>query len=223
MSVTPFSIDLLRQRLPQLLNRGLGQLRKLPVRRPEWPLAVTIVRRVSRRTVAAAALLGGIVHIGATFVAALSATGQAYRQLAEKLPVNSMTVLALQAPGRQILPFLPPDALYAMCRYDLSGGPVAVSASVLDAGWALSVHTPDGSNFYVLPGQRQRRTEVSLLLVLNGPGALPTPRRDSATDSQIVSPTSEGLIVLRAPLRGLAWAAETEAALQRASCKSIPQ
>jgi uncharacterized membrane protein len=223
MPVTPISMDRLRQRLPQLMVRGLGQLAKWPFQLPEWPLAAAIVRGLSWRTVAAAVLLGGIVHICATFFAALSATGEAYRQLVEKLPVNTMTVLPLQAPGRQILPFLPPDALYAMCRYDLSGGPLAVSATVPAAGWALSVHTPEGSNFYVLPGQRQRRTEVSFLLVPSEPDTLPIPRRASATESQIASPTLEGLVVLRAPLRGLAWTDETEGTLRRASCKPAPR
>ncbi|MBO0767026.1 MAG: DUF1254 domain-containing protein, partial [Hyphomicrobiaceae bacterium] len=223
MPVMPVSMDELRQRLPQLLARGLGQLTKWPFRVPERPLAGAVAGWLSWRTVAAAVLIGGIVHIGATLFSSLSATGQAYRQLAEKLPVNSMTVLALQAPGRQILPFLPPDALYAMCRYDLSGGPVAVSASVLEAGWALSVHSPDGTNVYVVPGQRQRRTEVSFLLVPSEPDTLPVQYRESTAESQIASPTLKGLVILRAPLRGLAWTAETEAVLQRASCKPAPR
>src|SRR5262245_29664932 len=131
MPVTPFSVDMLRQRLPQLLNRRLGRLPKPPpLQLPRWPLAAIVIRWVSWRTVAAGVLLGGIVHISVTFVTSLSATGQAYRLLAEKLPVNSMVMLPLQATGRQILPFLPPDMLYAMCRYDLSGGPVTVSATV---------------------------------------------------------------------------------------------
>jgi uncharacterized membrane protein len=228
MPVTPFSVDMLRQRLPQLLSRGLGQLPKLPLQKlplqlPRWPLAAAIMRWVSWRTVAAGVLLGGIVHICATFASSLSATGQAYRLLAERLPVNSMVVLPLQAPGRQILPFLPPDMLYAMCRFDLSRGPVAVSAAVPDAGWALSLHTPEGGNFYVLPGQRQRATEVSFLVVSSAPDAQPIPRREAGAESQIASPANEGLVILRGPLRGLAWAAETEAVLQRATCRPVKQ
>ena len=146
--------------------------------------------------------------------------GQAYLTLAKKLPVNRMLVLPLQAPGRQILPFLPADMLYAVCRYDLSGGAVAVKASVLDAGWALSLHTPHGTNFYVLPGLPQRRTDVAFLVVPTGESQ-PIPRRESAADTQIASPSTEGLIMLRAPLRGLAWAAETEAVLQRATCTPV--
>jgi uncharacterized membrane protein len=223
MPVAPISLGELRHRLPQLLyralDRGLGRLPKLPFQPPAWPLAAATVRWVSWRTMAAAVLLGGIVHICAIFAAALSPTGEAYRLLAAKLPVNSMVVEPLQAPGRQILPFLLPDALYAVCRYDLSGGPVSVTASVLNAGWALSLHTPDGNNYYVLPGQRTRRTQVAFVLVPSKPDVLPLPRHEGAEDTEITSPTREGLIVLRAPLRGLAWTAETAAILQRASCK----
>jgi uncharacterized membrane protein len=225
MSVTQLTMDALRQRLPQLLNRGLkrglGQLPRLPLQRPGWPLAAVIFRTLSWRTLAAAVLLGGIVHICATFFASLSATGQAYRLLAEKLPLNTMVMMPLQTPGQQILPFLPPDMLFAMCRYDLSSGPMAVSAVVPDAGWALSLHTPDGSNFYVLPGQRQRRTEVSFLVTPSGPQAQPIPRREDTPDTRIASPTQEGVAILRAPLRGLAWAAETESILKGATCTPV--
>lgn len=221
MPVTPLTTGFLRQRLPQLLNQGLGQLAKLPLQRRGWPLGTAVVRALNWRAVAAAALLGGIVHICATFAASISATGQAYRLLAEKLTLNSMTVLPLQAPGRQNLPFLPSDILYAMCRYDLRGGAVAVTATVPDVGWALSVHTPEGSNLYVLTGQRQRRTEVSFLLKSSGPEAQPIPRREGVPETQIASPALEGLVILRAPLRGLAWIAETEAILQRAACRPL--
>jgi uncharacterized membrane protein len=223
MPVKAPSFDALRQRLPQLLQQVPGQLHKLPSRLPGWlpqPAARSAIGWVSWRMLAAALLLGGIVHISATFIAALSPTGGAYRQLADKLPPNSMTVLPLQAPGRQILPFLPPDMLYAMCRYDLSGGSVAVSASVLDAGWALSLHTPDGRNLYVLPGQPRRRTDVSFVIVPSGPDAPPA-RRESAANTQIASPTIEGVAILRAPVRGLAWMAETEVALQAARCTPV--
>jgi uncharacterized membrane protein len=226
MPVREAAIDALRQRLPQLLRQVPGRLQKLPSRLPAWPrqpAARPAVAWMSWRLLAAALLLGGIVHICATFASSLSAAGQAYRLLAERLPPNSMTVLPLQTPGRQILPFLPPDMLYAMCRYDLSGGPVAVTASVLDAGWALSLHTPDGRNLYVLPGQPRRRTDVSFVIVPSSPDSPAIPRRDSAADTQIASPAIEGVVILRAPLRGLAWSAETEAALQTAACTPVKQ
>ena len=48
-----------------------------------------------------------------------------------------------------------------------------------------------------------------------------TPRRVSAQETQVASPSWEGLVVVRAPLKGLAWRAETEAALRRASCTPV--
>jgi uncharacterized membrane protein len=223
MPVKQVSFDALRQRLPQLLRQVPGHLQKLPSRLPGWPPqpARRSIAWINWRLVAAAVLLGGILHICATFASSLSATGQAYRMLAERLPPNSMTVLPLQAPSRQILPFLPPDMLYAMCRYDLRGGSVAVSARVLDAGWALSLHTPDGRNIYVLTGQPRRRTDVSFVIVASGPDTPPPPRRDGTADTQIASPAIEGVVILRAPIRGLAWMAETEAALQTAACTPL--
>ena len=224
MQVKPMAIDLVRERLPQLLQQARDQLRKLPLKQPNWPAQAAAARWIDWRMALAAALLGGIVHVCATFLAPVYTGGHAYRLLVDQLPPNRMTVLPQQVPGRQILPELPPDVLYAMCRYDLRQGAVAVRATVLGPGWALSVHTPRGSNLYVLPGQRDRSTEVSFLLVPSAPEAvLSLPRRQSPSDTQIASPTLEGVIVLRAPLRGLAWTAETEAILQRASCTQVKQ
>jgi uncharacterized membrane protein len=218
------AIDLVRERLPQLMQQARDQLRKLPLKRPSWPAQATASRWISRRLALAALLLGGIVHICATFLAPAFTSGHAYRQLVDQLPPNSMTVLPQQAPGRQVLHELPPDALYAMCRYDLHQGAVAVRATVLGPGWALSVHTPQGSNFYVLTGQPDRSTNVSFLLVPSAPdAALAIPRRDSAAGTHIASPSLEGVIVLRAPVRGLAWTAETEAIIKRASCTVVKQ
>jgi uncharacterized membrane protein len=211
----------LRERLPQLARRGLGQLGRLPLPRPAAPGATVVPRWISWRAVAAALLLAGIVHICATFAASVYTSGHAYQLLRDRLPANQMVMFPQQAAGRQILADLPPDMLYAMCRYDLSGGPVAVTATVLGSGWALSLHTPSGSNFYVLPGQPTRRTDVSFTLAPSGVDAAPPIRRESPADTQIASPTNEGLVVLRGPLRGLAWTAETEATLRRATCAPL--
>jgi uncharacterized membrane protein len=225
MPVKAMAVDLVRERLPQLRQQARDLLRKLPLKQPNWPArAPTNARWIDQRMLLAALLLGGIAHICATFAAPIYSAGHAYRLLVDQLPPNRMTLLPQQAPGRQILPELPPDMLYAMCRFDLHRGAVAVRATVLGPGWALSVHTPQGSNFYVLPGQPARSTDVSFLLVPSAPDAvLAIPRRESATDTQVASPTLDGVIVLRAPLRGLAWTAETEAILRRASCTQVKE
>jgi len=169
-------------------------------------------------------LLGGIIHILTTLVVPFLGAGTAFARLRDTLPVNRMVFLPPPVPGKQPLPFLTPDALYAMCRYDVSVDSLVVTAAMVHAGWTLSMHTPQGDNFYVMPAQQLRRGEVSLTVV---PGAerlsefATTPRRLSATESQIPSPSYEGLVVVRAPLKGLAWRAEAEAILRRASCTPV--
>ena len=180
------------------------------------------MREIGWRTLVGAVLLGGIVHIGATFAAPVFGSGNAYQQLQRTLPLNSMVVLPPLAPGAQVLPYLPPDMLYAMCRYELTGGPVSVTAAAAGPGWVLSLHTPQGDNFYVMPGDQLRRGEVSFLVVPSGiADAAHIQRRASPTDTQVASPTLEGLIVVRAPVYGRAWQAQTEAILRRSSCTQV--
>jgi uncharacterized membrane protein len=189
--------------------------KQLKPRLPRW------MREVGWRTVAGGALLGGIVHICVTFAAPVLGSGHAFRQLSSTLPLNRMTLLPAPAPGRQLLPYLPPDMIYAMCRYELTGGPVSVTAAVSGPGWVLSLHTPEGDNFYVLPGQQMRREEVSFLLVPSTTAAAHANRTAGPEDTQVASPTPEGLIVVRAPLTGTARLAETEAVLRRSSCTQV--
>jgi uncharacterized membrane protein len=188
------------------------------LRLPRW------MRQVGWRTVVGAVLLGGIVHITATLAVPLMGPGNAFRKLQETLPVNQMVFLPPPTPTTQLLPFVAADALYAACRFDLSAGSVAVSAMLSDPGWTLSLHTPQGDNFYVMPAQQLRRSEVSFTITPASERLVDivSSRRFTGDESQIESPATEGLVVLRAPLRGLAWRAETEAKLRRASCAPVP-
>ena len=127
--------------------------------KPEWS------REIHWRTLVAAALSAGIIHICFTFAAPVLGSGNAFQKLREALPLNRMVVLPPASPARQALPYLPPDALYAMCRYELAGGSVSVTAAVVDTGWVLSLHTPRGESFYVMPQHLLRRSEVSFLVV----------------------------------------------------------
>ena len=46
-------------------------------------------------------------------------------------------------------------------------------------------------------------------------------RRVTGDNWPMKSPITEGLVLVRAPLRGLSWRAETEAKLRRASCTPV--
>lgn len=185
---------------------------------PRW------LGEVGWRTFIGATLLGGIIHIAATLAVPLLGAGNAFAKLRDSLPANRMVVLAPPSPGKEPLPFLTPDALYAMCRFDISVDSLSVSVALLHPGWTLSLHTPQGDNFYVMPAQQMRRGDVGLVVVPGVDRLLefnPTPRRVSAQETHIPSPSLQGLVIVRAPLKGLAWRAEAEAVLRRASCAPL--
>jgi uncharacterized membrane protein len=186
---------------------------------PKW------TRQIGWRTVLGAGLLAGIVHISTTLAVPLIGPGNAFRKIRDTLPVNQMVFLPAPTPGNQLLPYMAADALYAVCRYDLRAAPLNISAVLADRGWTLSLHNTQGDNFYVLPAQQLRNGEVNFVVVPEAERGLDlgSARRQGALDSQIDAPSLEGLVLIRAPLRGLAWKAETEAKLKRASCTPAPR
>jgi uncharacterized membrane protein len=188
--------------------------------RPKW------TRATSWRVAIGALLLGGIIHILTILAVPVVGRSNAFQVLRGSLPANDMVVLPPWPAGSKGLPYMGAGMLYAMCRYDLTGGPIEISAVLADAGWTLSLHTPKGDNFYVVPSQEGRASEVFFVLVppADQGGDFTTPARASNDDTtQLAAPTLEGLVVVRAPLKGIAWRSQTEAALQRAQCAPLKQ
>lgn len=188
---------------------------------------LSLLKGLTWHYVAAAVITVGILHICAVFAAPELATGTAYQRLAATLPVNKMVLLPPITPSAQPLPFLTADGRYAMCRFETSKGPVAITAALPERGWTLALHSPDGENFYTATAQPGSRTEISLLLV-------PTEERfldlglELGTGSQqpqqqpegeaLKLSAREGVVVLRAPDRGIAYRPRMEGLLKRAEC-----
>lgn len=173
-------------------------------------------------TVVLALVSGGIIHIVATLVVPEFARASAFQRLSQSLPVNRMRVLPPIDAASQPLPFLGPDVRLAVCRYDVSDGPVAITAALPDKGWTLGLYTNAGDNFYVLPAQESRAGDQTMTLIAPGERSfslLTLGGRTAITSvSQIEVPAASGFAVIRAPVRGRAFTAEIEATLKRAGC-----
>ncbi|MDX2159019.1 MAG: hypothetical protein SFW09_21150 [Hyphomicrobiaceae bacterium] len=183
---------------------------------PRW------VRGISLYTTVLALVAGGIIHIMATLVVPQLAKASAFQRLTDSLPLNRMRMLPPSEAGGQPIPFLGPDVRLAICRYDVSDGAVAVTFALPDKGWTFGAYTNHGDNFYVLPAQEQRASDITLTLVAPGERSfsLLTLGRPQAvlSISQIEVPETTGFVVIRAPVRGRAFAGEIEAVLRRAQC-----
>ncbi|RTL71286.1 MAG: DUF1254 domain-containing protein [Hyphomicrobiales bacterium] len=171
------------------------------------------------RVLLAGVIAAGLVHIAVVFTTPRTSPAPALVRLKPLLPANKAVTMPAPTPAKQPFPFVMPEALYAFCRFDLSVDNLRVSAVLPEPGWTLSLHSAFGDNFYIMPGQ-QKRTDITFVIA---PGIASaeigsSPRRFGSGDVQIPAPTLEGIVMVRAPLKGLAYRAETEAMLARTSC-----
>ncbi len=179
-------------------------------------------RLLNWRYFAAIPAAAGVVHILATLAAMNDTANSAFAKLKPSLPINKMSVLAPVAPGHQPLPFLSPDARYAICHFDTASGPVGVSAKLPDHGWTIGIFNPDGSSAYFAAASPGRATSIALTIVPADDrfmGLTPEAKGIiNAGQAPLTVAAREGLIVVRAPDRGLAYRAESETGLAQASC-----
>ena len=170
---------------------------------------------------------GAAVHIVSTLRAMSDTSRSAYSLLASQLPANAMVVLPAIKTGRQFLPFMSPDARYALCRFDTSKGPVSVSAELPDRGWTIGVFRRDGSSAYFAAAPVGRVTHMALMLVPDDDrfmGLTPEARGHMNTgDAPLTVAARQGLVIVRAPDKGLSYTSISEAGLAKASCAPKPQ
>lgn len=183
---------------------------------------LALVRKIELRAVLAALVAIAILHICATLAAPHLASAPAYSRLAAALPVNTMKLLPPVTRAAQPLPFLAPDARYAMCRFDTSKSPVALHAVLPDVGWSLAIYTPAGDNIYAATGQASQETSAAIKLVPSGDrftGLTPELRGLAPSTRQELSiAVRQGVAIVRAPDRGTAYQGMIEAVLAAASC-----
>ena len=176
------------------------------------------------RVLLVTAIAAAIVHICATFaIPHLVATG-AYERLAPRLPVNALVLLPPPTPKTQLLPYQAPDMHYALCRFDASQAPVVIKASLPDSGWTFALYSPEGVNFYAVPGHDQRRTEIHAVLAPQSDAWMANWTATSLADrnlTEIQTPSPRGLLVIQAPIKGQAYRRDIEAELARASCAAL--
>lgn len=83
-----------------------------------------------------------------------------------------------------------PDFAYSACAFDLSDGPVIITATPWDAYWSLSLYAANSDNFFVID-DREARMGAEITLVLRG-------RAHPEGASMVAeSPTTRGIALIR--------------------------
>ena len=165
-------------------------------------------------------VLAGLIHLAAVLLLPSVAPKSAWERLSKLAGANVMIELPPAEPGQEAMPMQAPDVRYAVCRYDLSGGAVRLSAVVPDDLWLIAFYTPKGDNFYTVSGADTRRGRVDLIISETGQ-PVPEAAADAPEEEEVVvveSPVKEGIAMIRAPLAGPSRSARTNEALKSTSC-----
>src|SRR5262245_63858594 len=177
-------------------------------------------------TVIAGVLLGLIVHLVAVLALPRIATQDAYSRLTPMTKLNAVTPLAGPEPGKAPMPFMDPAFAVAVCRYDLSGGPIKLTVPVSQAYTSVSFYTRNEVAYYAINDRSAGRRVIELDLMTEAQHAeLPEEEDVTSADRLIIdSPTSTGLIVMKAlaPEPGLMPQAQASLAASRCEVQTEP-
>ena len=146
-------------------------------------------------------LLGGIVHLATILWLPRTATQDAYARLTPAATqINKMVPLPAASPQNAAIPFMDPAFAVAICRYDLSKGPIKFTSPISPAYTSVSFYTRNGVAYYAINDRAAGRRIIELSLMTSEQREqLPAEEDVTAADRLIVeSPSKVGLIVLRA-------------------------
>lgn len=170
-------------------------------------------------------LLGGIVHFVTVLALPRTATQDAYTRLSSLAPPNTVAVLPQPTPQAAVLPAMDPAFAVAVCRYDLSSGPLKLSIAVSQAYTAVSFYTLRGVAFYAINDRAAGRRVIELdLMTEEQRSALPEDVEVTAADRLIVeSPSETGLILFRALATEPSLLPAAQQTVAAGKCTELPQ
>ena len=171
------------------------------------------------------ALLGGIVHLATIIILPRTATQDAYARLTPIAPVNSVVHLPAPTPEKDTMPFMDPAFASAICRYDLSQGPLKLSVPVSLAYTSVSFYTDKDVAYYAINDRSAGRRAIELdLMTAEQHAAMPENENVTAADLLIVeSPTPTGLIAIRALAPAPGLMPKIQSAIAGAKCIQIAE
>ena len=177
-------------------------------------------------TIIAGVLLGLIVHLVSVLALPRIATQDAYSRLTPITKLNAVSVLPPADPTNTLMPFLDPALSVAVCRYDLSTGSIKLTVPVSQAYTSVSFYTRNEVAYYAINDRSAGKKVIELDLMTEAQhNDLPEDEDVTAADRLIVdSPTSTGLIVLKAlaPEPGLMPQAQASLAASKCNMQTEP-
>ena len=167
-----------------------------------------------------ALLLGGIVHLATVLLLPRLASQDAYARVSAIAPLNSVVPIPPPTPDNAVMPFMDPAFAMSVCRYDLSRGSLKFSVPISQVYTSVSFYTRSDVAYYAINDRAAGRRVIELDLMTPAQRAdLPENEDVTRADRLIVtSPTTTGLIVIRALTPEAGWIPAARNALAAARC-----
>ena len=169
-------------------------------------------------------VLAGLIHIAAVLALPGLAPKNAWARLVPLGPTNTLIQMPPLIPGKEAMPMMAPDVRYAFCHFDLAKGPVRLKGTVPNDLWMIALYTPEGENFYTVPGADVKSAQLDLVIA-TGDQTVAEAGVDAPEDADelfvVKSPGQEGIAIIRAPLASPSRAASAEDALKATTCSPL--
>ena len=171
-------------------------------------------------TVVAGVVLGLVVHLVSVLALPRIATQDAYSRLTPMTKLNGVSQLPLADPQTSPMPFMDPAFALAICRYDLTGGPIKLTVPVSQAYTSVSFYTRNEIAYYAINDRSAGRKVIELDLMTEAQHSeLPEDEEITAADRLIIdSPSTTGLILMKALAPEPGLMPQAQATLAAASC-----
>ena len=143
-------------------------------------------------TIIAGVLLGGVVHLVSVLALPRIATQDAYSRLTPMTRTQRRDAACRSPiPNNAPMPFMDPAFAIAICRYDLSDGPIKLTVPVSQAYTSVSFYTRNEVAYYAINDRSAGRKVIELDLMTEEQHAeLPEDEEVTAADRLIIdSPT----------------------------------
>jgi uncharacterized membrane protein len=139
--------------------------------------------------------------------------------------VNSIVPLPAPTPEKAVVPFMDPAFASAICRYDLSRGPLKLSVPVSHAYTSVSFYTDYDIAYYAINDRSAGGHGIELdLMTAAQHNAMPENENLTAADLLIVeSPTLTGLIAIHALAPAPGLMPKVKSAIDGAQCNTTAE
>ena len=173
------------------------------------------------RAAIAGLLLGGVIHIAIVFMVPFYASNDAWARIRDFKADYRFTILPQAAPDTEVLSSLDPRMMHALCRFDLTPGPVRITVGFPDTFWSAAVFDRRGRNVYSLSEGSAERSDLELTLITPVQMALLRQDPPASLETAIIVERAmdEGFVLLRAFVPDESAADVIRSALSAAGCQ----